>query len=387
MTEFLHPPDGTSFRTEIREWLEAHVTDEFRGLEFRGEPDAVWLDAMHRWNRVLADAGYGAISWPTEYGGRDLGVIEQVVFAEECSRARAPGTLNPIGLANIAPSIMQFGTAAQKDRFLGPMLRGDEIWCQGFSEPGAGSDLAALSCSAVGSPDGGWVVNGQKVWNTYGHLASWCELLVRTDPTVSKHAGITALLVDMSLPGIEVRPLRTLTGDIEFHEIFFNDVHVPGNALLGAVNQGWSVAMATLSFERGGIAALHLDVRRRIRELLDEARLSGAAQAPLVRQRLARLHTSGELLRFLSDRAISRAAADLAPGPESSLIKVAWSAVGQEIPIAAMAVLGAGSLSSHWGRSMLASRSLSIAGGTTEVNRTIVGERVLGLPKEPRPSR
>jgi len=383
--DFTPSPEAESFRTEFRAWLDEHFTDEFRGLAFRGNPSDDELSRLHRWNRLLADSGYAAISWPSTYGGRDAGVMEQVAFAEECSRAATPTTLNPIGLANIAPSIMAFGTDQQKDRFLRPMLRGDEIWCQGFSEPDAGSDLASLNCQATAT-DNGWRINGQKVWNTYGHLASWCELLVRTDPSATKHRGITCLLVDMALPGIEVRPLVTATGESEFNEIFFTDVMVPADALLGKENDGWTVAMATLTFERGGVAALHLQLRRRIAELIAEARLSGLTTDPLVRQRLAGLHTRGETLRYLADRAVTRAAHDLPPGPESSLIKIVWSSIGQELPIVAAEVFGMEALSGPRAHDLVSSRSLSIAGGTTEVNRNIVGERVLGLPREPSPS-
>lgn len=378
------------FRAEFRAWLAEHVTPQRRALGFQAAPDAPWLAAMRDWNAELADAGYGAISWPARFGGRDAGVWEQVAFAEECDSAGAPGTLNPIGLANIAPSIMQFGTEPQQQRFLRPMLRGEDIWCQGFSEPDAGSDLASLGCSAVPHPSGdGWIVTGQKVWNTFGGLAQWCELLVRTDTSGPKHHGITCLLVDMSLPGIDVRPLRTLTGDAEFHEIFFTEVHVPAHALLGEIDQGWTVAMATLGFERGGVAALHLQTRRRIAELIAACRSAGVTDDPRVRQKLSELYSRGETLRWLADRSIARAATGQQPGPESSLIKVVWSQVGQTIGEVAVDTLGFTSLgvdtlNSEWGRSLLHGRSLTIAGGTTEVNRNIIGERVLGLPREPR---
>ena len=242
---------------------------------------------MREWNHLMADDGWTGIDWPVEHGGRGLGLAHQVVLAEELDRARAPSPLNPIGLANIAPSIMTFGTEEQTERFLRPMLRGDEIWCQGFSEPDAGSDLASLATR--GRRDGDdWVITGQKVWNTYGQLADWCELLVRTDPTASKHHGITCFLVDMRTPGIEVRPLRTATGDEDFCELFFDEVRVPDSARLGPEGDGWMVAMATLSFERSGVANLHIRTRRQIRELMAAARAAGRADDPVVRQELAR---------------------------------------------------------------------------------------------------
>jgi hypothetical protein len=384
--DFIYPTEAEAFRTEFRAWLDTNQTDEFRGVAFRGQPSDDELAILKKWNALVADAGYAAISWPTEFGGRAASVMEQVVFAEECSRAATPTLLNPIGLANIAPSIMAFGTQAQKDRFLRPLMRGDEIWCQGFSEPDAGSDLAALSMKAEADGDG-WVVTGQKVWNTYGHLAQWCELLVRTDPTAPKHKGITCLLVDMSLPGIEVRPLRTPTGECEFNEIFMDQVRVPTDALLGEVNSGWTVAMATLGFERGGVASLHLQLRKRIGQLIERATTSGAGADPLVRQRLAELYSAGERLRLLADRAISRAAQGLPPGPESSLIKIAWSQLTQQVPLVAAEIAGLDGLSGQTAHEVLQSRSNTIAGGTTEVNKNIVAERVLGLPRDPTPTR
>jgi alkylation response protein AidB-like acyl-CoA dehydrogenase len=372
-----------AFRAELRAWLSEHCTERYRDLGFRGEPNSTWLERMHEWNRLMADSGWTCIDWPEEFGGRGLGLAHQIVLAEEVDAAGAPGTLNPIGLANIAPSIMAYGTDAQKERLLRPMLRGDEIWCQGFSEPDAGSDLASLSMRAERDGDG-WILNGQKVWNTFGQLAHWCELLARTDPTASKHKGISCFVVDMELPGIEVRPLRTATGDAEFCEIFFDDVRIPSDALLGPEHQGWTVAMATLTFERSGVANLHISTRRLIRELIEEVGKAGRAGDPVVRQELAGLWSAGEIQRLLSDRATTRALQGLPAGPESSLIKLVWSQVGQQLPIVATRILGLAALEGTWGERLMHTRSLTIAGGTTEVNRNIIAERVLGLPREPR---
>src|SRR5205814_1596953 len=244
LMDFTYPPEAEAFRAEFRAWLETTLDDELRalagsGVGARGEHIA----AMRAWNRTLADAGYAAIAWPVEYGGRGAGLMEQVVFAEEMARAGAPGTLNPIGIPNIAPSIVAWGTEEQKRTFLPAMLRGDHIWCQGFSEPDAGSDLASLRMTARADGDA-LVVNGQKIWNTLGHLADYCELLVRTDSDAPKHKGISCLLVDMTLPGIEVRPLVNMAGGEDFNQIFFDDVRVPVSALLGPINQGWKVAMS-----------------------------------------------------------------------------------------------------------------------------------------------
>lgn len=370
-----------AYRAELRGWLAEHLTDRHRGLQFSGAPTPERLALAREWNALLADAGHAAPAWPAAWGGRDAGVLEQLAHAEEMAAAGAPGPVNALGIPNIAPAIMAFGTPEQQERYLRPLLRGEDVWCQGFSEPDAGSDLASLRCSA--KPDGDhYLVSGQKMWTTLGSVADWCELLVRTDPDpASKHAGITALLVDMRTPGIEVRPLRSMAGSSEFCEVFLDDVRVPTSARLGGEGEGWRVATSTLANERGGVATLHLDLRRRIAALVGEARDAGRTSDPRVRDRLARLWSAGELLRLLADRAIARAAAGEPPGPESSIMKVAWSTAGQLLPEVAVDVLGMEALEGSWGESLAAARALSIAGGTTEVNRNIVAERVLGLPR------
>ena len=383
---FDYPPEAEAFRSEFRAWLETNVEPDLKdagAMAAADSPEA--FERMRAWNRKLADAGYAAIAWPVEYGGRGAGVMEQVVYAEELSAAGAPGTLNVIGISNIAPSIMHHGTDEQKRRFLEPMLRGDEIWCQGFSEPNAGSDLASLQTRAVADGDD-FVVNGQKVWNTFGNIADWCELLVRTDPDAPKHKGISCLLVDMRLPGIEARPLVTITGEREFSEIFFTDVRVPKSALLGPENEGWRVAMTTLTHERGGVASLHLGVRKKIASLLDLARTTDrrgrpAAEDPVVRQRLARLYLEGEYLKLLSDRAVSGLLHGREAGPETSLAKLVWSECETDIAEAAGELLGPAANTGTWGRDRVYVRALSIAGGTTQVNKNIVAQRVLGLPR------
>ncbi len=380
--DFTYPPEAEAFRAEFRSWLDGHYTDEFRaeGLGFSMEMDAERLAAMRAWNRELADARFAAISWPPEYGGRGAGTMEQVVFAEEMHRSGAPGTLNPLGLSNIAPAIIEFGTDAQKQRFLPRMLRGDDIWCQGFSEPNAGSDLASLQCRATLDGDH-FVINGQKTWNTLGHLANWCELLVRTDPEAPKHKGISCLLVDMTLPGVEVRPLVTITGEREFNEIFFTDVLVPAEALLGPLHDGWRVAMTTLAYERGTVANLHLGLRAKIRRLIDEAKAVGACDDPVKRQDLAGLYLEGELLKLVSDRAISGAIHGRAMGPEGSIAKLVWSEAEQHLGEVAGNVLGQDANTGAWGRDRVYMRALTIAGGTTQVNKNILAQRVLGLPR------
>jgi alkylation response protein AidB-like acyl-CoA dehydrogenase len=386
--DFTYPPEAEAFRRELRTWLEEHFTDEYRTMKsvLACGPDDPDLVKNRAWNAKLADDRYTAIAWPEELGGRGAGIMDQVVYAEEMHRASAPSTVNLIGLSNIAPAIMEFGTDEQKGRLLPRMLRGDDIWCQGFSEPDAGSDLAGLQASAMRDGDS-YIVNGQKTWNTLGQVADWCELLVRTDPDAPKHQGISCLLVDMTLPGIEVRPLTTMTGEGEFNEIFFTDVRVPQSALLGAENEGWRVAITTLAHERAGVANLHLGLRAQIRSLLDAAKSTPfddgrtAAQAPALRQRLARLYLEGELLRLLSARALSGALHGRETGPESSLAKLVWSETAQHVGEVAGAVLGPDANSGAWGRDRLSMRSHTIAGGTTQVNKNVIAQRVLGLPR------
>jgi alkylation response protein AidB-like acyl-CoA dehydrogenase len=384
--DFTYPAEAEAFRAEFRGWLDDNLPDGLRGrgsvMDLSGDD----LERHRAWNRTMAEARYAAIAWPEEYGGRGAGVMEQVVFAEEMHRAQAPGTINVIGLSNIAPSIIAHGTEEQKLQFLPRMLRGDDIWCQGFSEPDAGSDLASLGTSAVLDGDH-FVVNGQKTWNTLGHLANWCELLVRTDPSVPKHKGISCLLVDLSLPGVEVRPLVTITGELEFNEIFFTDVRVPRDALLGPLHEGWRVAMTTLSHERGGVASLHLGLRSKIAALIDEAQRTPvgggrtAAQDPVLRQALARVYVEGELLKLVSDRAISGAIHGRELGPESSIAKLVWSETEQHLGEVAGDVLGPDANSGRWGRDRVYMRAMTIAGGTTQVNKNIIAQRILGLPR------
>ncbi len=383
--DYRYPPETIEFRQRVRQWLQENLDDSLRGLSSRGSPTPQQLESLRSWNRKLAQAGYAAISWPTKYGGRDAGVMEQVVLAEEMHLANAPAALNPIGLANIAPSIMTWGTEEQKQTLLPRMMRGDDIWCQGFSEPDAGSDLASLRTRAVLDGDE-FVVNGQKVWNTLGHYADYCELLVRTDPDAQKHSGITCLLVDMHLPGISARPLTTLTGADEFSEIFFDEVRVPRSALLGPINQGWQVAMTTLSNERSGIANLHLGLRKKVADLIQLSRerwLDGrpVSQDPVIRQQLARAYLYGEYQKALSDVVIAGELNQRPPGAESSIIKLCWSEIENLIAETSASVLGTEAHGGRWGDNRLYTRSTSIAGGTTQINKNIIARRVLGMPK------
>ncbi|MCC7077715.1 MAG: acyl-CoA dehydrogenase family protein [Acidimicrobiia bacterium] len=371
------------FRASLRTWLEAHVPDKLRGFSLRHGLTRARIEELRAWNRTLADAGWAAIAWPEEYGGRGASVLEQLVYAEEMHRAGAPGPVNPIGLSNIAPAIMQFGTEDQKARHLERMRRGADLWCQAFSEPEAGSDLASLRTSAHRVADA-FVVNGQKVWTTLGPHADWCEVLVRTDPGADRpHRGISALLVDMHSPGIEVRPLRTLTGGDEFSEIFFSDVAVPTENLLGPENGGWRVAMTTLTYERAGVVTLTLRMRGRIDTLLAAFDGTGTtpAQAAVRRDAVVLCLTEQRCLDWLGRRIIATAAAGADPGVLASLAKLRWSLLEHRLE-RAVALLGPVALEGAWADDALHGRSASIAGGTTEIQKTLLADRYLGLPRE-----
>ncbi len=370
---------GTAaFRAELRDWLEEHLTPEVvvaGGHQIEGGS----LEVLRAWNRTLADGGWAAPSWPVEHGGRGAGVPEQRAYMEETDRVGAPGPVNVIGVSNIAPAIQHVGTREQQARFLQPMLRGDESWSQGMSEPDAGSDLASLRTAAVEDGDD-FVINGQKTWNSLGHFADWCQLYVRTDPTAKKHAGITCFLVDLRTPGIEARPLRTMTGGVSFAELFFTDARVPRSAMLGPLHAGWSVAMTTLSFERAGVARLHLSLARRLDELLADPRAKDGLGDPVLRQRLAGMYAAIRCMRFLTERSLADPAA---AGSAGSLAKLSWASCDQELANLAVDLIGLDALRAgdYWADNLLGVRSVSIAGGTTEINKNIVGEHVLGLPR------
>jgi alkylation response protein AidB-like acyl-CoA dehydrogenase len=382
------PPDLLAFQDEIRSWLAGHLTPEVAAAARAGSlGNEEGFDVLRAWNATLVDAGWGAVSWPSSLGGRDASPVEEMVFNQAMAAAGAPGPVNAIGVANIGPAIMAVGTDEQRSRFLRPMLRGDEIWCQGMSEPDAGSDLASLRTRAELDGDH-FVVNGQKTWTSEGHRAEWCQLYVRTDPNAPKHKGISALLVDMTTPGIEARRITTMAGDTPFSELYFTDVRVPVTALLGELHGGWRVATTTLGFERAGVVKLYGAVQRKLDRLrADMVALdpdhTGPRADPRVRGELARRHAEVHCLRLLALRAVGNAERGGVPGPEGSLAKLLWAQADQALAVTASHVLGAAALQGFWGHELCSSRSLSIAGGTTEINKTILADRILGLPREP----
>jgi len=382
--DFRLPPPVQAFRDELRAWLAANLTDDVRdAARRRGSDDDAALAVLRSWDRTMADAGWAAIAWPVEYGGRGATALEQLVFTEETIAAGAPTPVNVIGINNIAPAIMEYGTEQQKRVLLPRMVRADDIWCQGMSEPDAGSDLASLRTRAVRDGDD-FVVTGQKTWTSNGHRADWCALFVRTDPDVPKHRGISCLVVDMRSRGIDARPLRTLTGDAEFAEVFFDEVRVPAGALLGPLDGGWAVATSTLSHERAGAARLYAMIRLRLRDLVADLRAAegqGLVEGddPLVLARLGELDTRLAFLAVLCQRSIAATGADASGS--ASLAKTVWGELEQDVAALGHELLGAHDPGGRWSVARLSTRSLTIAGGTTQVNKNVTAQRVLGLPR------
>jgi alkylation response protein AidB-like acyl-CoA dehydrogenase len=383
--DFSYPPEVEPVRKELRAWLAANLTQDVVAAGRRRGKDDATFETLRAWNATMADAGWAAVSWPQEYGGRGATVLEQLVYAEETTRARVPMPLNVIGMNNIAPAIMQYGTEAQKRTLLPRMMRADDIWCQGMSEPEAGSDLASLRTRAVREGDH-FVINGQKIWTSLGDRADWCQLYVRTDPDASKHKGISCLIVDMSLPGIEVRPLVTLTGEADFAEVFFNDVQVPADAVLGPVNGGWQIATTTLSHERAGAARLYTEMHTRLAELVVDLAGIETNGRPVLEdattlRRLGEIALRIKYLEVLCQRSISAILHGGDAFGSASLAKTIWGEVGQQIASLAFDLLGSHSDARRWADYRLSSRSLTIAGGTTQITKNITAQRVLGLPR------
>ena len=390
--DFNFTPEDESFRAEFRAWLEKNPPDhQDDDLDFFAEDEAQW----HRrvaWYKKLASGGWTGIDWPKEYGGRGASILQTIVYHQELARIHAPLPYIGSGLGLIGPTLMHWGTEEQKKRHLPRVLKGDEIWCQGYSEPGAGSDLASLQTRAVEDGDD-FIVNGQKVWTSNAQFSDWIFLLVRTDPDAPKHKGISYLLVDMHSPGITVRPLVQMTGARGFNEVFFEDVRVPRKNLVGNKNQGWQVALTTLMFERNGagggtggqiheLVALARKVERDGRPAWDDAS---------VRQKIAEFYCEQQALKYTGFRQLTRRLKGLPPGPEGSIMKLCGTELNLRIQMFAMELLGPYSQIEYkadgaidrgkWSHRMLAARRGTIAAGTNEIQHNIIGERVLGLPK------
>jgi alkylation response protein AidB-like acyl-CoA dehydrogenase len=386
-------PDHERFRRELRAWLEANLSRPWReSLRDPEHTEDGLIELRRAWQRRLYEAGYLGMDWPTEWGGRGATEVEKAIFEAEIARADAPPILNILGIGLLGPALIHHGTEEQRRRFIPPMLSGDEIWCQGFSEPGAGSDLAALRTSAVLDGDH-FVLNGQKIWTTFGPWADWIFVLARTDPK-DRYGGISFILTRLDTPGITVRRLRQITGESEFGEVFFEDARVPRENLVGKVGEGWRIAMTVLGYERGTMSLAYSvrygrDLERLAVACRELGRNGGAA-----REKLARLLVDNEVMRANGIRTLANLAAGRVPGPESSIDKIYWSEFDKRFRETALDLLGpAGQLlrtsagartDVDWAREFLWSRAGTIYSGSSEVQRNIIAKRVLNLPQDAR---
>jgi alkylation response protein AidB-like acyl-CoA dehydrogenase len=384
------------FRQELREWLQHNLPPGWGTPAFKAPKGNERLQFLRAWQRQLHEGGYLGLSWPKEYGGRGASMIELAIFNEEMARVEAPGPLNVLGLSMAGPTIIVHGTEEQKKRYLPKILNCEEIWCQGFSEPGSGSDVASIRTRAELQGDE-FIVNGQKVWTSLAHIADWCMLLVRTDANAPKHRGMSYILVDMHSPGVTVRPLRQMTGESEFNEVFFEDVRVPRANLVGELNNGWGVALTTLMNERGtasfGTQARFRIIYDNLVVLAKKSAVNGrpASQDPGIRQQLAQHLIDVQILKYNCFRNFTRLLRGGTPGPEGSILKLWWSELNQRMQETALTLQGAyGQLlrdspwvveSGRWQYNFLRSRANTIEAGTSEIQRNIIAERVLQLPK------
>ena len=384
-------PNEQLFRDEFRAWLTANLPPEWTGGGIGSEDREDYLKYLRDWQRNLYEGGWAGISWPKEYGGRGATLMEQAIFQEELARANAPQLIGTIGLSLVGPTIIAMGTEAQKSRYLPTILSGEEIWCQGFSEPNAGSDLAALGTKAIRDGDD-FVINGQKIWTSFAQFADWCLLLVRTDTEAPKHKGITCLLGNMHSEGISVRPLRQMSGDSGFNEVFFSNVRVSVAQVLGEVNKGWTTAITALMNERANLGTgVQVVFKRNLEALIARShtmeRNGGpASEDPIVRQKLAQAYLELEILRLNTNRALTSLSKTGIPGAEGSIQKLYWSEMNQRTQQVAQEMFGPyGQLSDFdngmWSYAYLRSRGNTIEAGTSEIQRNIIAERVLGLPK------
>ncbi|WP_272944302.1 acyl-CoA dehydrogenase family protein [Nocardia brasiliensis] len=378
------------FAADVREWLADNLNGEFRELRGLGGPgrEHEAFDERLAWDRHLAAAGWTCLGWPEEYGGRAASVRQQVIFHEEYAKANAPARVSHVGEELLGPTVLAFGTQAQRDRFLPGIRTVSELWCQGYSEPGAGSDLAAITTSARRDGDE-WSINGQKIWTSLAHVADWCFVIARTEPGSTRHHGLSYLLVPMKQPGIDVRPIIQLTGTSEFNEVFFDDARTAADLVVGEPGDGWRIAMGTLTFERG-ISTLGQQIRF-ARELADVealARRTGAAADPLIAERIDRAWVGLRVLRAHAIRTMQ--GAGVTDGGQASVAKLLWANWHRGLGELAMAVLGPAGLVAdeddlnEWQRLYLFTRADTIYGGSNEVQRNIIAERVLGLPREAR---
>lgn len=392
--DFQYSAEQEAYRAKVRSWLEANQPAPLRDTEKEGANDETLWKRLKEWHKRLYKAGWMGLTWPKEYGGQAATFIEQVIFQQELGRLNLPFGCNVLGVIMTGPALMQWGTEEQKKRYLEPILSGDEIWCEGMSEPGAGSDLASIQMRAVLEGDS-FIVNGQKVWTTIAHRSDFCQLFVRTDPELPKHKGMSCLLVDMKAPGVTVKPLKQISGDSDFNEIFFEDVRVPKENLLGPVNMGWQVLVATLMHERFGIGETlggSEQLLTHIIALAKQCKLNGktAYEDPAVRQQIAQFACEVAAKKYNGLRSLTKRLKGQLPGAEASISKLVSTELSQRMVKYATRLLGEYALlerrspfapDGDWLRRILASESMTIAGGTSAVQRNMIGERILGLPK------
>lgn len=381
------------FRAEVRQWLAENLVGEFAALKGLGGPgrEHEAFEERLAWNRHLAAAGLTCLGWPVEHGGRGLSVAHRVAFYEEYARADAPDKVNHLGEELVGPTLIAFGTPEQQQRFLPPIRDVSELWCQGYSEPGAGSDLAGVATTAVLDGEPGkqhWIINGQKVWTSLAHWAQWCFVLARSEKGSKRHAGLSYLLVPLDQPGIEIRPITQLTGDSEFNEVFFTDARTDADLVVGEPGDGWRVAMGTLMFERG-VSTLGQQIRyaRELSGLVELAKNNGAVDDPAIRERLTRAWAGLQAMR-----SFALASMDTERPGDDNVSKLLWANWHRDLGELAMAIKGAGGLTldggefDEWQRLFLFSRADTIYGGSNEIQRNVIAERVLGLPREARGS-
>jgi alkylation response protein AidB-like acyl-CoA dehydrogenase len=394
--DFTLTADQQAFRERVRSWLGSNIPREWKTLGSSEVPRPEAYAFLRKWQRTLFDAGFIGLTWPKESGGQGLTFMEELILHEEMALAKAPPVLNILGVGMAGPTINAYGTDEQKKRYPPKILSCEEIWCQGYSEPNSGSDLASLQTRAVKDGEH-WVINGQKVWTSLAHVADWMMLLARTDPDAPKHKGITYFLLDMKSPGVTVKPLKQITGDPEFNEVFFDNVRVHESQVLGGVNNGWAVGLTTLMYERLALGfGLQMRLRISVEQVLDLARRMdkhgrSLTKDPVMRQKLAQLWIDTECLKYTGARAITKLLKGELPGAEASTGKMVWVETHQRLQELAMEIEGPYSQLARgsdlaidggvWQYSFLRSRANSIEGGTTEIQKNIIGERVLGLPK------
>lgn len=386
--------EDAAFRRSAREWLHHNLSGDFaavRGLGGPGREHEAFEERL-AWDRHLARSGWTCLGWLAEHGGQDLPFRQQVIFHEEYARADAPARVGHLGEELLGPTLIAFGSAEQRRRFLPPIAAVEELWCQGYSEPGAGSDLAAVATSATRDGDT-YRVNGQKVWTSLAHVADWCFALVRTDPGSSRHAGLSYLLIPMRQPGIEIRPIRQLTGTSEFNEVFFDGATTRADCIVGKEGEGWRVAMGTLRFERGvSTIGQQVGFRRELEGIIELARRNGSIDDPAIRERLTRAWIGLDVMHAHAMRTLASPAEEQ-PGGTPSVAKLVWANWHRHLGELAMEVAGAPSLAvdappyelDRWQRLFLFSRADTIYGGSDEIQRNVIAERVLGLPREARP--